>query len=201
MNIENFYTFSSKLLSSTVQAHAITLSNQKDHNGLFDQHRLIKGVYDKITFPVIFRQEYGKNLQDVLDTGWAGMFLISDKIKTILEENQFTGWKTYEIKVFNKEEQEIHGYHGLSIIGRCGMINYSKSEILQKNLITDAPLTKFYKGLYVGLEEWDGSDFFLPDKYFGTIITNSVAEILKSNMFTNIKIQNLAEIEIPHFSM
>lgn len=201
MSIEKFYTFSSKLSSSTVQAHAISLNGKEDNTGLFDQHRLIQGVYDGISFPVIFKQEYGKKLEDVLDTGWPSLFLISDKMKAVLEENALTGWKTFAIKALDKKGQEIQGYHGLSIMGRCGKIDYSKSKIIEKRLVPNAPLGKYYKGLYVGLDKWDGSDFFLPEKYFGIIMTSRVAEVLKKSKFTNIKLVNLGEIETPDFAL
>ena len=201
MSIEKFYTFSSKLSSSTVQAHAISLSDKEDNARLFDQHRLIQGVYEGISFPVIFKQEYGKKLEDVLDTGWPSLFLISDKMKAVLEENALTGWKTFGVKVLDKKGQEIQGYHGLSVTGRCGKIDYSKSEIIEKRLVPNAPLGKYYKGLHVGLDKWDGSDFFLPEKYFGIIITSRAAEVLKKSKFTNIKLENLEEIETPDFAL
>lgn len=201
MSIEKFYTFSSKLSSSTVQAHAISLSGKEDNTGLFDQHRLIQGMYDGISFPIIFKQEYGKKLEDVLDTGWPSLFLITDKMKTTLEENVLTGWQTFEVKVLDKKGQEIQGYHGLSITGRCGKIDYSKSEIIEKRLVPNAPLGKYYKGLHVGLDKWDENDFFLPEDYFGIIITNRAAEVLKKNKLTNIRLENLGEIEIPDFAL
>jgi hypothetical protein len=201
MSIKNFYTFSSKLSSSTVQAHAINLSDKEDNTGLFDQHRLVQGVYDSISFPVIFKQEYGKKLADVLDTGWVSLFLISDAMKAVLEENALTGWKTFAVKVLDNKGQEIQGYHGLSITGRCAKIDYSKSEIIERRLVPNAPLGKYYKGLHVGLDKWDNSDFFLPEKYFGIIITSSAAEVLKKSRLTNIKLENLTEIETSDFAL
>jgi hypothetical protein len=197
MNIKEFYLFGSKFVSSTVQVHPLNLSFEKDENQFDDILRLAIGKYQNITFPVVFKQEYGKKLQDILDTGTVSLFLISDKMKTILEDNNFTGWKTFAVKVLDKKGQEMQGYHGLSITGRCGEIDYSKSEIIKKRFVLpDGPLDKFYKGLHVGLDKWDGSDFFLPEKYFGTIITSRVAEILKKNKFTNVRLENLAEMEI-----
>ena len=101
----------------------------------------------------------------------------------------------------DKKGQEIQGYHGLSIVGRCGKIDYSKSEIIEKRLVPNAPLGKYYKGSYVSLDEWDGSDFFLPEKYFGIIITSRAAEVLKRNKLTNIRLENLAEIEMTAYAL
>lgn len=189
MSIKDFYSFGSKLVSSTVQVHESVLNRDKKNN-------LIHGDYDDITFPVVFKQEYGNKLQDILDTGWASLYLISDKMKAVLEENALTGWKTFAVKVLDKKGQEIQeGYHGLSITGRCGKIDYNKSEIIEKLLVPNGPLVKYYKGLHIGWDEWDGTDFFLSEKTLWTIITKTAAEALKKNRLTNIRLENLAEIE------
>ena len=194
MEINDFYSFGSKLVSSTVQVHENILNKDKTNN-------IIYGQYDSISFPVIFKQEYGKKWEDILDTGWVSLFLISDKMKSVLEENALTGWKTFAVKVLDKKDLEIQGYHGLSITGRCGKIDYGKSRIIEKRLVPNGPLGKYYKGLHVGLDKWDGCDFFLPEKYFGIIITSRASEVLKKNKLTNIRLENLTEIEIPDFAL
>jgi len=164
MNINEFYEFGSKFVSSTVQVHMVNPeelhSIDPNKKYLFGENKLVQGDYSGISFPVVFKQEYGKKLQDMLDTGTESLFLISDRMKSVLEANNLTGWKTFAVKVLTKKGEDIPGYHGLSITGRCGKIDYSKSEIFEKRLVPEAPLAKFHKGLYVGLDEWDGSDFF-----------------------------------------
>ena len=203
MNIDYFYIFSSKFSSSTLQVHMIGSKEfhpiDPNKSYLFDENKLLLGDYSNISFPVVFKQEYGKKLQDILDTGTATLYLISDKMKATFEDNNLTGWKTFEVKILDKQDKEIQGYHGLSITGRCGKIDYSQSEIVEKRCVPEGPLGKYYRGLYVGLDKWDGSDFFLPEKNFGTVITNRVADILKKNKFTNICLENLAEIETRKF--
>lgn len=205
MDIKEFYTLRSKLSSSTVQAHPVGLKEfhtiDPNKRYLYDEHRLIQGDYNDISFPVVFKQEYGKKLQDILDTGWPSLYLISDKTKTVLEDNDLTGWETFDVKVLDKQDKEIQGYYGLSITGRCGEIDYGKSEIIEKRLVPNGPVSKYYKGLHVGLNKWDGNDFFLPEKYFGIITTQRAAEVLKKNKLTNIRLENLAEIETSDFAL
>lgn len=195
MDNKEFYRIDSKLSSSTFQAHSIGLDKVLFSDNLAAEWHLILGDYSGISFPVVFKQEYGKKLQDILDTGWPSLYLISDKMKAVLEENALTGWKTFAVKVLDKQGQAIQGYHGLSITGRCGKIDYNKSEIIEKRLVPTGPLVKYYKGLHIGLDEWDGTDFFLPEKYFGIMTTQAAAEALKKNKLTNIRLENLAEIE------
>ena len=194
MGINDFFTLDSKLLSSTFQARPINLKRDVDNN--FQEWDLIKGNYAEIDFPVIFTQDHGKKLTDILDTGWPGLFLISDRLKKILEENKLVGWKTFPIKVYDKKKNEILGYHGFSITGRCGPIDYKKAEICERQSVPTRPFYKVYKGLYVGLDKWDRSDFFIPDESIFFIVTNKAAEILQKNKVTNLVLKNLSNVEM-----
>ena len=194
MGINDFFTLDSKLLSSTFQARPINLKRDVDNN--FQEWDLIKGNYAEIDFPVIFTQDHGKKLTDILDTGWPGLFLISDRLKKILEENKLVGWKTFPIKVYDKKKNEILGYHGFSITGRCGPIDYKKAEICERQSVPTRPFYKVYKGLYVGLDKWDRSDFFIPNESMFFIVTNKAAEILQKNKVTNLVLKNLSNVEM-----
>ena len=105
MGIKYFFSFESKLRATTFQAEPIGLKINED--GISDCQNLIKGNYSGISFPVIFRQENGENLTDILDTGSVGLFLISDRLKICLEENKLSGWKIFPIKLFDKKGVEI----------------------------------------------------------------------------------------------
>lgn len=189
--MKDFFDFGSKLVSSTVQAHPIGLKD--DENGKGSHLKLIKGDYKGIVFPVIFKQEYGKKLTDILDTGHASLFLISDRMKTILEENKLTGWKTFPIKLYDKKGKEITGYHGFSITGYCGPTNYEKSVIIEKKHVPTGPICQYYKGL--SIDKWDGTDFFTPEGTYETFITKKAADVLKKNKISNMYLKNLADIE------
>lgn len=200
-DIKDFFILSEKFSSSTLQVHPVELNFSEDENRLDDILMLLMGNYSRIKFPVVFRQEYGRKLEDMIRTGHAVLYLISEKMKTVLEENSLTGWKTFDVRILDKQGQEVIGYYGLSITGRCGPIDYSKCEIIEKRLVPNGPLSKYYKGLPIGLDKWDGSDFFLPERNFGTVVTSKAAEVLKKNKLTNIRLENLAEIETPDFAL
>ncbi|MEM7110013.1 MAG: DUF1629 domain-containing protein [Bacteroidota bacterium] len=193
MNIQDYYTLGSKLSSTTFQAHPIGLKSKE--GGIGDNEKLVLGEYYEINFPVTFKQEYGKKLQDVLDTGTAILFLISTKMKTILEENELSGWKTFPVRVQDKKGNEVDGYFGFSITGRCGSIDYDKSDVIKKSLVQGGPVSKYYKGLYVGLDEWDRSDFSMPKGTFHPIVTKKAMQAMKKAKLTNIRFEKLSEIE------
>ena len=201
MTNNNFFSFSSKLSSSTYQVSAISLDKNEDSESTFDEHNLIKGVYDGISFPVVFQHIRGKKLCDILDTGWTSLYLISDRLRSTLEQSDLSGWKSFPIEIIGERGIEIKGYFGLSITGRSGPINYRKSKVILKRITPSSPLSKFYKGLYIDRESWDGSDFFLPEKNYGLIITGKTVEILKRNKFTNIDITDLSEIETDEYTV
>lgn len=191
MKARDFFSFDSKLLSSTFQARPVGLKNDK--NGLPGYLNLIKGNLEGINFPVVFKQDSGKNLTDILDTGHGSLFLISDHMKNILEENNLTGWRTFPVKLYDKKRNEIFNYHGFSIIGRCSHTSYEKSEIIEKRLIAAGPICKYYKSVFI--EEWDGTDFFIPNKTRHIFITKKAADALINHKITNMLLENLADIE------
>lgn len=192
---KEFYRIDSKLSPTAVQAHAVGLDKASFIDGLAAEWHLISGDYAGVNFPIVFKQEYGTKLQDILDTGWPSLFLISDRIKVILDENALTGWMVFAVEVQDKQGRLIPGYHGFSITGRCGKIDYGKAEIIEKRLVQHGPLVRYYKSLPIGLEKWDGADFFLPEKYFGIVITRNAAVALKKSKLTNIRFENLSDIE------
>ncbi len=81
-------------------------------------------------------------------------------------------------------------------IGRCGPINWSKCPIVEKKLVPDGPLCKFYKGLYLDLDTWDESDFFIPENSLRIIVSKKAKDILKAKKTTNLQLDNLGEEEV-----
>lgn len=193
MEIKDYYRFGSKLSSATFQAHVANVS--EDRKTLDYQWRLLMGDSVANNSPVVFKQEQGYKLYDVLDTGWPSLYLISDKIKIFLEENELTGWAIFPVKLYDKKQHEVEGYNGLSITGRCGPVDYSKSAIIKKSMIEGGPISNYYKGLYIGLDDWDGSDFFMPKGLFVPIVTKKVMQKMNKAKLTNIRFENLAEIK------
>lgn len=193
MEMNSFFYFRDKFALTNFMA---VISNIKVDNNFRYFWEIIRGNYSSIEFPVICNQSKtkGNKLVDVLGTGWPGLYLISERMKKTLEENHLTGWETYPVKIYDKNGNEVVGYHGFSIIGRCGNLDYSKSEIIEKQLVPDGPIVKYYKGVWLDLNQWDGSDFFMPPTTYERIITKKAAEVLKKNKF-NVILENLEDYE------
>jgi hypothetical protein len=193
-----FFEFSSKLLNSTFQASPVGLKNIIDPSGkkFTDDKRLISGDYGEIHFPVVCKYNSGKNLTDLLDTGFHILYLISDRFKLALEENGLSGWKAFPIILLDKKENLVSGYHGFSIIGRCGVLDYSQSRTIYKSIVKDGPLWPYRQGYQFNLNEWDGSDFFLPKGTCTICATEKAASLIKKIKFTNMSVNNISDVEI-----
>ena len=193
MKAGDFFSFGSKLASTNVQVSAVDLKTDK--NGISDHSKLIKGQCDGISFPIVFKQKREGKFNDILDTGWANLFIISENLKKILDDHELTGWNVFPIRLYDLSGNEIDGYYGLSIVGHSGPTNYDSSEIVEKRKVPNGPLSQYYKGL--SFDRWDGSDFFTPDKTYQILITKRAAEILKSHKITNLQTESLSEKETP----
>ena len=198
--ISDFFEFKSRLVSSTVQVFATGLQAVLVEGKKWDQEdQLARGEYERIIFPVVFQYECGRKWCDVLDTGWPGFYVISDRMKKVLEEHGLTGWGTFPVRILDKKGSEVSGYHGFSTLGRCGPVDWTRGEVIEKRLVATGPLTRYRRGLYAGVDRWDGSDFFLPENYGGPIVTRRAAEVLKASKLTNVELNNLADIEMMEF--
>jgi len=170
-----------------------------DDDTQLDFHNLKRGDYENFKFPIRFKHSCGtKKLRDILDTEIVS-WLISERLKNVLEENQITGWKTYPIQLFYKKMEPIEGYYGFSVVGRCGPVDFSKSEIIKHTRTVyeehvwvegkgyqpvqlEKPYIyawEEYKGWHIDLNTWDGSDFFLIEGFQHTIVTQRVVDVLK----------------------
>jgi hypothetical protein len=195
MQIDSFFELTDKFTSRTYQLGRSSLTKPLVEGVVPDSYRIVAGIYEGISFPVVFHHEYGTKLGDLMSTGSAVLYLISDRMKALFEQEGFTGWQTYPAIIYDKKGVEVPGYHGLSITGRCGPIDYTRCEVVIRRYVPHGPEVRLCKGLYVGLDQWDGSDFFLPPHYYGTICTKRVVEAVRRAKLTLIDFENLADIE------
>ena len=208
MNINQFYKLSFDHPNSL--AHVVNQDLRRD-----GYNELAQGELSQFKMPIILKQDSGKNWKDILRLT-VGLHLISDRVKKALETNNITGYKTFPIIIYDKKGNKVPGYYGLSITGRSGEIDWTKSEIItkrQENNYTkqDADAMKavypdweipppkdyqYYKGLHPGLEKWDGSDIFKNESTNYIFLSQKAYDVLKSLKLNNTKYVNLAEYEI-----
>lgn len=136
----------------------------------------------------------GSKTFDFLNSGYAGLNLVSKKTIQIFESNAISGWRSLPVRV---KGYEGFDYYILTITGRCSAIDYGKSEPFIKAPFTPAgsPL-EAKRGLYFDLNSWDGSDVFTPEKSMFTFVTEEVKKLLIKNKVTNITFENITQFEL-----
>ena len=208
MELSKIYDFGSRFIRGEVQYEAISewdwncsadtlvRLGGEIKNKLFVCRMLEMGSYEGVSFPLEFRHLYGKRYYDILCIGCgSSLFLVSDRFLEVLETNHFTGWKSYPVRLFEKNGTEVFGYNGFSVTGKAGKIDWEKSEVVQIPGPIDETVTyPYYKGALIDMSEWDGSDIFMPSNSWRKFITESVYKALKKAKMTNIKFEKATEI-------
>lgn len=145
--------------------------------------------------PLELRWEMGRATPgDVIWTTLAVIVIVSSRFLSLLSSRGFSGWSAFPVVVRDKSGAIVEGYSGLSIHGRCGDIDNSRSELVQK----DFPGGTFpvHRGLFFGADDWDGSDMFCARGGSGWIfVTREVANAIEAAKFKNISLEPTTEVE------
>jgi hypothetical protein len=80
-----------------------------------------------------------------------------------LNDAGITGFNLYPVVLKDKQKEDVEGYSGVSIVGRAGKVDFKKSEVIKEQPEGWPKVIERLKGMYFGLEEWDGSDIFLAE--------------------------------------
>ncbi|MFA4873013.1 MAG: hypothetical protein WC659_03705 [Patescibacteria group bacterium] len=144
--------------------------------------------------PVIFGHNGGTRPKDFMSAN-PPILLISDRVVEVLKKGRFTGWSTFPARVFNKKREEVSGYSGLVVTGKCGPIDDSKSEWVQVPASEKYGSYRARYGYYFDLKMWDGSDIFLAEGTGVRFVTERVAEALESAKLTNLELIKSTEFE------
>lgn len=148
---------------------------------------LLGGSYEP-KGPLRFESHLGRKPCDLMATGYAGLYLISEQLYKLLVNGGFTGWKIYSVEVFRRNGELLPGYFGWSITGRCGSIDESKSaSIITYPKHSRGRSVKMLKGLVFDPSSWDGSDIFLSHgggRY--PFCTHRVARAIKDSAISNV---------------
>ncbi len=86
-----------------------------------DPFAVVRGELHVID-PLVFEWSLGGVPRDVVGTECPPVFLVSDRTVQTLRNKSITGWRTYPVTVRGKGGDEVRGYHGFSVTGRCGPI-------------------------------------------------------------------------------
>lgn len=194
MTSQDFYLFSEKFSEATLHVTPngaeLIKSIRNETNGI------VTGDWSGLSFPLKFKQKYGRRKDDVIRTGYTKLFIISNNFVDVLKNNSITGWRLFDVEISDKKDGLINGYFGISITGKSGPVNINSSIVIERRRIANGPLCIFYKGAKIDKESWDGSDIFIPEGGFGILLSPKAASILGKSELTNVSIIPLSEVEI-----
>jgi hypothetical protein len=129
---------------------------------------------------------------DVIWTTAVFPLLVSSRILAVLENNQISGWSTYPAKVTDRYGEACPDHCGLSVMGRCGTRDLSRSVIL----LQQYPKGWFphFEGHFFDESSWDGSDLFMEeDPRSGVMIaTKKVVDAFRKAKISNIRFSALS---------
>jgi hypothetical protein len=179
------------LLHSKDERGAVELGSRTD---LFEVFRkIVRGEY-KHPSPVVLQRKKGTKYYDLLEAGYVGMYVISDRMKQLLEKEKIAGWSTYDVEVYGSMNERIDGYHGLAVSGRCGPLDNSKCERVTKQR-DNGVAYQTWLGFYFDIDTWDKSDIFVPDGTIFKVVTEKFRSLVISNKLTNVSFDRLTEVE------
>ncbi len=192
LTMDNFYSLSSCNYLTTFYAETELYSGiiptEKREAAFAYDYALKWGDYEsnpEIKFPIVWREdryESGKKMRDILDNRSVSFFLISDRLKKVLEDNNITGWKCYPIIIYDKKGNLVEGYNGFSVTGRSGEMLYDTPSGETDNFST----WQRSKGVgrHFNINTWDGTDIFNPINTNMIIVTEKVINLLKEHHIT-----------------
>ena len=124
-----------------------------------------------------FKVDKGNKEFDLIEYCDPVNFAISDRLKSVLEDNNITGWSSYPINVDGIEKR----YYGLHIIGKGGAVTNRDED-------GDVPM---FEPVKFNQKNWDGSDIFYLEDTGIKVCTQKVKDILDNEGITNIEIKPL----------
>lgn len=144
--------------------------------------------------PTVVRWESGRDLQDVIWTTFAIPVIANERVVSLLQENDLTGWSTYPIVLSGKDGSVISGFRGLAITGRCGAVDWSQSQRVMKEY--PAGLFPIWRGPRI--RDWDGSDLFMSnDARAGyKFVTTRVRTAFQEARVLNVAFDSVERLEI-----
>jgi hypothetical protein len=140
---------------------------------------------------ITFSASLGKKFFDFVLVS-PGLNLISEKVYKLLMDNNITGWKGIPTIIHKHEDLK---YYILTVTGRCGPLDRSKTQIVDSTKLIHGQTVKANQGLFFPEDSWDGSDMFVSEYVNFTFVTEKVKTILEKNKVTNVEIINTKEYQ------
>lgn len=135
----------------------------------------------------------GAKPKDFIHNSGMASVLVSARVRSLFEEQRFTGWKTLPCEVLNKRGVAIATYYFLQVTGRCGALDDSASvpELAQYR---PGFFCVEFRGPSFPEASWDGSDFFTAPNNTMIIVSERVKDVLHSSRVSGVELEPLRRV-------
>jgi len=120
--------------------------------------------------------------------------IVSDRVKQALESNGLTGWRTYPVQLRDESERTMLGFSGLTITGRCGSLDWSRSLPVLRTYRSGTFAN--YRGIFFREDSWDGSDLFMPEDLAWMFTSERFSALAQKLRLRNAKFRKLSTAEV-----
>jgi hypothetical protein len=145
--------------------------------------------------PIGVYHKMGGSPKDIIWTSHGVPMIVSQRVIDVLTEAGISGWGTYPVRVLDRAGNEVEGYFGLQVTGRCGPIDPSRSEVIHRRF--PGGIFPQLKGFYFDPASWDGSDVFVAEKeHHGIFVTERARIALQKARIRNVRFRAASSIEV-----
>jgi len=147
--------------------------------------------------PVVFSETTGGKPRDILGTGHAALFLVSDSFVAVLRAQHSIGWTTFPVEIRTKAGRTLGGYQGFGVTGRCGPLDQSKpASVILPPLSEKGRAVAGRRGIYFDPSTWDGSDVFVPATGGYVFVLEHVRDAMQRARLSNVTFDRATEVEL-----
>jgi hypothetical protein len=150
-----------------------------------DHDRLLDAEYDGF-LPIKAVADKDGKVGDLVGTFWAGLYVMADRFKTVLEQHAIRGWHAYETVCEGLPLQTT--WWVLGIAGRAG-------PVLTGPRAVRAGLDAL--GQYLDPREWDGSDMFHPANEGTVLVSSRASQAIQQARLKNVLLEPAGLAPIP----
>jgi len=108
---------------------------------------------------------------------------MSGKVAALLSHEGVSGWKPYQVDLFDGSGRLLADYRGLGVVGRCGdKIDFDVREsALIYRSVPSGRQYPFFKALREIRDSWDGSDVFMDGQgSLWILVSERIPKLLKN---------------------
>jgi hypothetical protein len=120
--------------------------------------------------------------------------LLSERVVRMLQGSGVTGWHPIHTRLADPQGAEVLSrYSFLQVLGRCGPIDYSRSEGFDKP--RPGGVFKYIRGLYFDPLSWSGDDVFTIEGKAFIFVTQSFVDATSMAELSNVRFERLTAAE------